>query len=245
MTSYSWGGRIESAQGGGRGQLSSTDDVAQSLDSGKIEIEKITMMEVIELQQDAVNMLAAHHCVLSPYFNHLGRYGLVEAQHLTGTLISGSMAILFFNDTNYTHSDLDIYVQSDRRHTLFTFLSEQGYHFIPLMDVPLTLDTPLDEIECMDHVKVAYDFLKYDSETINAVYSFQRDGNAKTVQVVATIQNPLYTILNFHLTCVMNFLTYSYAVSLYPALTFIKKASLANNHHSSPSDDAICKYKRC
>ncbi len=42
----------------------------------------------------------------------------------------------------------------------------------------------------------------------------------------------------------MNFLTYSYVISLYPALTFIKKAALTNNRHSSPSDDAIRKYKR-
>ncbi len=152
----------------------------------------------LPVQRDMVNMLAAHHHILSPYFNHLGHYGLMEAQHLTGALISGSTAISFFNDTNYAHSDLDIYIQSDRRHTLFTFLSKQGYHFIPSMDVPLTLDTPLDEIECTDCLKVAYDFLEYDGETINAVYSFQRDRNAKTVQVVATIQNPLYTILNFH-----------------------------------------------
>ncbi|KAK0231884.1 hypothetical protein EDD85DRAFT_744641, partial [Armillaria nabsnona] len=41
------------------------------------------------------------------------------------------------------------------------------------------------------------------------------------IQVILTRGTPVYCILQFHSTCVMNFITDSHAFSLYPVATFI------------------------
>ncbi|KAK0435002.1 uncharacterized protein EV420DRAFT_1282049 [Desarmillaria tabescens] len=187
-------------------------------------------------------MLAALTRVLSPFFDAQGRRLFVDLQQLTGALISGSTAISFFNDTMYRNSDLDVYVEHDKHAPLINFLLEEGYTFIPSKKSNShSIDTPLFPPTPPNHIRFEFDITTYDSESILSVYNFRRHDTGRAVQIIATSHCPLNTILNFHSTCVMNFISDCYAVSLYLDATFVYHVALAN-YRMTHINDSGWKY---
>ncbi|SJL13930.1 uncharacterized protein ARMOST_17381 [Armillaria ostoyae] len=190
-------------------------------------------------------MLAALTRVLSPYFNAARRQLFVELQRLTEALILGSTAISFFNDRNYRDSDLDVYVEHDKHESLIDFLLDQGYTYIPSHSNSNGLDTLLFPPSPTNHLRVEFDVAQYDSESVLFVFNFKKDDSGRCVQIIATSHCPLNTILNFHSTCVMNFISHCYAISLYPDATFIYNVALANfRQHGQNDTTPTDKYKR-
>ncbi|KAH7916548.1 hypothetical protein BJ138DRAFT_1139306 [Hygrophoropsis aurantiaca] len=178
---------------------------------------------------------------------HLFRFfddtpGFRSLQARTGTLISGSNALQFFDRTFYPESDLDLYVHPGHvREVLDWLVKTEHYEFIPRPRQPddyrrLAPDNwdgtqrptlvqpdndPLDmEPYAMKGVKGVYTFSK-------ATGSIPSDGEEKlVVQVMETKTNPLEAILNFHLSCVMNIIAFDAAYSLYPRATFCERSAL-------------------
>ncbi|KAJ6510857.1 hypothetical protein C8R45DRAFT_965379 [Mycena sanguinolenta] len=139
-----------------------------------------------------------------------------QIQRRTGTIISGSTAVQFFNRLTWPESDLDLYVPRETAAIVVLFIRESGYTFHPRevqeknASVQLCDESPQD----------------YMGPGIADVLDFY-NGNKK-IQVIIPIndKSPMEIIVNFHSTCVMNIITHNKAFSLYPWSTFIKKEAL-------------------
>ncbi|KAH7877449.1 uncharacterized protein C8R40DRAFT_1040167, partial [Lentinula edodes] len=148
------------------------------------------------------------------YFQHL--------QGATGMIISGSVALAFFNREEYRNSDLDTYCLLKRClevglwyqsiHYAFKPVGKQNHHFHE--DVQRVIESEGAEI--------------YVSRNIAEVWNFVR-GDSMRIQLVATKIIPEAVILQFHSTCVMNIITQRAAYSLFPNTTFNDNATLVVN----------------
>ncbi|KAE9402702.1 hypothetical protein BT96DRAFT_537560 [Gymnopus androsaceus JB14] len=176
--------------------------------------------------------------VLWPYFDHneIDEFRMIQCH--TGTLISGSTALQFFDLTVYESSDLDLYVDTEHCSFLGEFLLRIGYQFQPFIHQRQEFHTALAEIisddmddselrigRLMDEV-FGEGFGDYDVHGINTVFNFVRNG--RTIQVVVARMCAMDVILAFHSTCVMNIISHSHAYSLYPRATFIDRVSSKN-----------------
>ncbi|TFK57821.1 hypothetical protein BDN72DRAFT_743052, partial [Pluteus cervinus] len=125
-----------------------------------------------------------------------------------GALISGSTALQLFERVDYPNSDLDIYVQEDRCSALLQWL---------------------DNRYLLKSIFTRYpDTIQHQGRAFSKVYTFERNFNGKNsiVQLIVTCNSPLEAILEFSLTCVMNFITHEHAYSLFPYLTFVRREAL-------------------
>ncbi|TFK62845.1 hypothetical protein BDN72DRAFT_741317, partial [Pluteus cervinus] len=124
-----------------------------------------------------------------------------------GALISGSAALQLFERVNYPNSDLDIYVQEDRCNGLLAWLDNRY-----LLKSANRWNTDDDR----------------PGRAISKIYTFERNfhGQRSVVQLVVTCNSPLEAILEFSLTCVMNFITHEHAYSLFPHFTFVRREAL-------------------
>jgi len=66
----------------------------------------------------------------------------------------------------------------------------------------------------------------------------------KKIQLIRTEKSPVLAILNFHSTCIMNFITNSTAYSLYPFSTYCRKTSLVCGTNKTPTMTTIEKYEK-
>ncbi|KAH7924257.1 hypothetical protein BV22DRAFT_1035321 [Leucogyrophana mollusca] len=178
---------------------------------------------------------------------HLSRFfadplGFRSLQARTGTLISGSNALQFFDRTFYPRSDLDIYVHPGHVREVMEWLAEmEGYEFIPTNKQPgdfrrLAPDNwdgtqrptvvradndPADmEPYVMKGVKTVFTFVKVTGLIVEG------EEELLVVQVMESKVNPLEAVLNFHLSCVMNVIAFDAAYSLYPKATFNERLAL-------------------
>ncbi|KAF9048065.1 hypothetical protein BDZ89DRAFT_1127024 [Hymenopellis radicata] len=113
----------------------------------------------------------------------------------TDAVVSSSSALAFFNIGSFVGADLDIYAD---------FAS-----FPNLASYGSTDDYPGD------------DSLVYLSSAIVDVFTFMTHAGKK-VQVIASRLSFMHTILSFHSALVMNFVTATHAICLYPYLSFIQ-----------------------
>ncbi|KAJ7575550.1 hypothetical protein C8J56DRAFT_1032351 [Mycena floridula] len=166
---------------------------------------------------------AAHSIVktLSPYFTDEEIEQFRVLQSYTGTLISGSTALSFFNRTVYPGSDLDIYVEHRYSAEIALFLKTLGYAFAPRAKQAKDL---LVAIHSISERFIRPDEDIYLGQGIADVYDFTR-GGAK-IQLITSISCPLDIILRFHSTVVMNIITSQYAISFYPFATFVWRNAL-------------------
>ncbi|KAL0568171.1 hypothetical protein V5O48_013821 [Marasmius crinis-equi] len=186
--------------------------------------------------------------VLRPFFSLEEIRRLRILQLTIGFLISGSTALSFFERTTYPEADLDLYV--DIRYCIFAveFLIRIGYRYEPFKTE--RMDQPSDVFDALEEVIARFEAgdwngfeSLYPGNDIATVFSFERDN--KKVQIIACQASPLSAILAFHSsTCfiqgfiawssaafesvavVMNLISYSHAISLYPRSTFIDRTSL-------------------
>ncbi|TFK59315.1 hypothetical protein BDN72DRAFT_729307, partial [Pluteus cervinus] len=133
-----------------------------------------------------------------------------------GALISGSTALQLFERVDYPNSDLDVYVQEDRCNGLLSWL-ENRYD--------------------LTGASRWYRDPPHTGRALSRVYTFQRNfyGRRTAVQLIVTANNPLEAILEFNLSCVMNFITHEHAYSLFPHFTFVRREALPMNerHHDA------------
>lgn len=143
------------------------------------------------------------------YFSNPIDFRSLQAR--TGTLISGSNALQFFDRSFYPESDLDLYTHPGRsREVGLWLIRNEGYHFVP---------SASQEGSFENLVKDDWDGLarRYDEQTdvnleggqryrmagIHAVYTFMKttpynkDSQLK-VQIIEAETNPLQCVLSFH-----------------------------------------------
>ncbi|THU98172.1 hypothetical protein K435DRAFT_625517, partial [Dendrothele bispora CBS 962.96] len=161
-----------------------------------------------------------------------------QMQHNCDVLVSGSTVLQFFTGCRWD-SDLDLYVLIPSLWTTGIFLTSCGYDYDPSPE-------QLPEFGKMAHhllmsPPVIYHHTGYPESGIASVFNFKK-GNKK-IQLIACRSNILQVILAFHSTCVMNFATRHYAVSLYPRSTLISHTSLVNAIDPNPTlANALAKY---
>ncbi|PBK83766.1 hypothetical protein ARMGADRAFT_1037601 [Armillaria gallica] len=154
--------------------------------------------------------------ILTPFFlpDHHARF--IEMQRLTGLIITGSMAISFFTE------------HFKRRELVFKFLQDIGYKYERQWGQKKDLAELIDEGDGALTVQLKIWFGSgedYQGQTIIGVLNFLQPGKQMKVQIVLTQGTPMYSVLQFHSTCVMNFIMESHAFALYPVATFLHRKS--------------------
>ncbi|KAK7034577.1 hypothetical protein VNI00_012206 [Paramarasmius palmivorus] len=175
--------------------------------------------------------------ILLPYFSLEDIRCFRIIQYVYGVLISGSTALSFFERQVYPRSDLDLYVNVKYCTILMDFLVSAGYHFHPYISEfkqqPFNLQRAIEEaierFEAPDPVfGVQQNAVpRYSIAGMVDVFTFTRDDGRK-VEVIVCESNPIKVILGYHSTVVMNVISYTHAISLYPRSTFRERISLRN-----------------
>ncbi|KAG0698143.1 hypothetical protein DFH29DRAFT_113876 [Suillus ampliporus] len=156
-------------------------------------------------------------------------------QARTGTLIAGSNALQFLDRTFYPEADMDIYVHPGHVREVLDYLVErEGYKFKPDSTQPADYreivsdewDGTVIRGESLDDDEL---LLYYQIKGVECVLSVEKLGPEGTlkIQLIACETSPFETIVNFHSTCVMNFIAFDAAYSLYPVATFEDRDTLS------------------
>lgn len=129
--------------------------------------------------------------ILSRFFT--SPRGFRQLQARTGTLLSGSAALQFFDRSHYPESDLDIHVPLKYGIEVGEFLFKEGYKFKPERE---QIDN-FYEIVTTDRPPDAY----YEFKGLRVVLTFVKrwdDGTAVKAQMIVTKSTPMEAILGFH-----------------------------------------------
>lgn len=171
-------------------------------------------LSALDLIRFSFTCRKAHQCVkdynkvayniqnlLSQYFPESRIDTFHELQAKTGTLISGSTALQFFERLRFEGSDLDLYVEAKNVRDLCYFLKDCGYLFYPRERQDSDLDAAIAQKyrQARNSSDTPHDY--YHSAgigSISSVLNFRRDG--KTIQVISSREDesPLSIILSFH-----------------------------------------------
>ncbi|KAM5534260.1 hypothetical protein V8D89_012085 [Ganoderma adspersum] len=144
----------------------------------------------------------------------------------THTVISGSFALQFMDGSYYPNSNLDLYILPNNTLLILgAYLLHQGYIYTP-QEWQLE-----DFLEDAQHILATLDVIPDIEDNKKPNY---RSKCIRTVVVPRV--SPLSCILAFHLTCVMNIITYNAAFSLYPYATFNRRKSLALDVTMHPAE---------
>ncbi|KAH9899412.1 hypothetical protein C8Q73DRAFT_320240 [Cubamyces lactineus] len=179
-------------------------------------------------------------------------------QARTGTLISGSCALQFFDRTVYPASDLDLYVHLCHRREVGRWLVQEGYTYEPTTHQDRNLEV---EVEKVYEQPTPVEKYSGNESCIYQVFNFKRsildakrlsvdDGREHPlagsrppeehgelrIQLIVAKETPMEVILGFHSTCVMNVISYAKAYCLFPQATLEDRLSMFIN---SPSDDTL------
>ena len=139
--------------------------------------------------------------MIDRYFTPLEITYFRELQATTGTIISGSTALQFFDRTDYANSDLDLYVEHSSARPIATWLQNIGYIFTPQEDSEFqTLEMGLDKKtdDNTEEMPTLFDQLspKGYFDAI-AVLDFKKE-NHPPIQVITSKGPPLELVLDFH-----------------------------------------------
>ena len=130
----------------------------------------------------------AHYFPDPQTFHHL--------QASTGTIISGSTALQFFDRTYYHDSDLDLYVPLVWRARVGHYLLDQGYTFAPNPRQKSHFDDAVQEERVLSN-KAFYGNFKGIASVFNFKKCTSRNETLK-VQVIVAARSPMEIILRFH-----------------------------------------------
>lgn len=127
--------------------------------------------------------------LLVPFFASYSEFR--ELQSRTGTLISGSTALQFFDRVSYPEADLDLYVGRLFAGDVVAYVRDkEGYKFEPTgrqaRSPEVVLESPAGH--------PGYDL--YAGTGISDVLNFRRD--AKHVQIITRTSAPMDVIFNYH-----------------------------------------------
>ncbi|KAJ3716086.1 hypothetical protein C8R42DRAFT_679507 [Lentinula raphanica] len=185
--------------------------------------------------------------ILSPYFDaeQIDAFRLIQLE--TEFVISGSAALQFFDLSVFEDSDLDLYVIKDwnKVATLAHFLLGTGYKYAPRPDQSRSMQADVEDDSSRSNQP---ELIDYDCRGIGAVYSFVRESTGRKIQIITCRSNVVEVILEFHSTCVMNFISYFHAYALFPYATYIERRSIEMRSHSesivqAKLDLAVEKYR--
>lgn len=215
----------------------------------------LTPLEFIRLAKTCRSAYATVNSFIHRTFNinHLlSRYfpdplAFRALQSRTGTLISGSTALQFFDRTFYPESDLDLYLPPTSDKQVLQWLTLHGYQFVPSGKQPRDLDKAISHSRDIDDD----DWSDYDTpekKVVQAVYTFIKAAPAGEdvelkIQCIVARNTPMEAILSFHSTCVMNVISYEMAYCLYPRATLHEHHTLVSGEEASPTRPAaLLKY---
>ncbi|KAK0452790.1 uncharacterized protein EV420DRAFT_1273623 [Desarmillaria tabescens] len=193
-------------------------------------------------------MLWSLQNILSPFFSACEQLLFIQIQCLIGFIISGSMALSFFMEIIFEEADLDLYIEFGRRIPVFEFMLQAGYIYMPRLKQNPSLEDIIDkgDMTIMNPPKVTFSSAgDYKGQTIIAMLDFVCPGSERKVQIMLTRGTPIYCVLQFHSTCVMNFIMSTHAYSLYPLATLQRKFAVNSFFTKRLIGDhlAIVKYK--
>lgn len=135
------------------------------------------------------------HSILSPYFtdSEIIEFRLLQAR--TGTLISGSTALQFFERVVYPDSDLDLFMQRAYGPVVGLHLLHAGYTFdSSAWRQCVTFEDALQAIEVDD--EQAINNAMYGGDAIFRVFTFNK--GSRKVQIIMTHHSPIAAVLRFH-----------------------------------------------
>ncbi|KAF5392232.1 hypothetical protein D9757_001458 [Collybiopsis confluens] len=162
--------------------------------------------------------------ILSPYFSQkqIDIFRLIQLR--TGTLISGSAALQFFDLSVFEDSDLDLYILRDwdKVMQLAGFLVSVSYDFHARPDQPRTFQDAYEAERNFEGFEP-----EYSTKGIWDVYSFVRQSDSRKIQIITCRKSIMHVILEFHSTCVMNVISYNHAYALFPYTTFVDRRTVA------------------
>lgn len=120
--------------------------------------------------------------------------GFRKLQARTGTLVSGSAALQFFDRSFYAESDLDVYVPKQFRKDVGRFLFDEGYKFVP------NAKQDPDFWAAINHPRVLDSTGIYAFRGVSGVFTFEKEQSGKElkVQLIVSVHSPMEIILGFH-----------------------------------------------
>ncbi|KAG2741574.1 hypothetical protein P692DRAFT_201675502, partial [Suillus brevipes Sb2] len=145
-------------------------------------------------------------------------------QARTGTLIAGSNALQFLGRTVYDDADMDIYVHPGHAREVTDYVVQrEGYEFKPHSRQPE--DYRKIVADKWDNTRIRRNYQIKGVRSVLSLEKYGSDGYRK-IQVIECAMSPFDTVINFHSTCVMNFIAFDAAYSLYPIATFENRNTL-------------------
>lgn len=142
---------------------------------------------VTEYIKDAFSV----HTTLVRFFPDPSGFRSLQAR--TGTLISGSVALQFFDRAFYPTSDLDLYVHSKHRREVGLWLLSMGYTFTPSRGQ----DSHFDTAVLSPYQRKG---LHYVMPGVLAIFTFHRRVFNKSLkaQIIVACRAPMEVVLGFH-----------------------------------------------
>lgn len=125
-------------------------------------------------------------------------------QARTGTLVSGSFALQFFDRTSYPESDLDLYIPAKYDRQVVSWLVLHGYKFTPNAGQPADLEKAMEKAKEDGFVTGIVDdpHSEYTERSIEAVYNFSKPSQNDTpqlkIQCIIARLAPMHVVLSFH-----------------------------------------------
>ncbi|PBK91212.1 hypothetical protein ARMGADRAFT_1031897 [Armillaria gallica] len=138
----------------------------------------------------------------------------------------------FFTDDT-SESDLELFVVFNYREPVIAFIMAHGYGFIPLQgrarDVKEVAKLHRDgDDDIATDVHISFDLLGMKQEEYYVATLLFQNSEGQQIRLYVTRGTPVLSILQCHSTCMMNFIAWNYAISLYPAATFIQGYSTSS-----------------
>ncbi|KAJ7635068.1 hypothetical protein FB45DRAFT_1142917 [Roridomyces roridus] len=164
--------------------------------------ELVRLMQTCRLIYDLAHQICFNPMrLLCPFFGdptQVERFQQIQAE--TQILISGSIALQYFDRTTYPESDLDPYAYGK-------FAVRSHCDVYKQLAAPIVAKPKLSNYPMPNDIADVLDFTKWD----------------KKIQLILAKSTPIEVILDFHSTCVMNVLTHAHAYAFYPQSTFLDR----------------------
>lgn len=164
-----------------------------------------------------VQQHAQHRTTKLFRFFEIDPISMLDVLNLTGSVVSGSAALVVVNPWSFTPNDMDIYAPPTRSALLIELMATRfGY--------------------IVDAIAVGYPQFS----GISAIHTLKKGVHSVQVMVTSS-ENPLTAVFHFHSTTVMNFISAHGIYCAYPILTS-QRRGLKNRYelaHNGQSEEAV------
>ncbi|KAK7018733.1 hypothetical protein VNI00_018293 [Paramarasmius palmivorus] len=187
-----------------------------------------------------------------PSLEAINAFRVVQAK--CRALVSGSAVVSFLSRGSFLPGDLDILVPSSNVVELGTHLLRTTFAF-DASPLGLVEENQPKEAQIESFVRAATaprdSWLEdvrgileegYDELTVSGVFNFS-NGDGRRVQIIGTKCEPIEFVLQFYSTLVMNVVTATRVISLYPNTSFVRNAALYLKFPTDRVASAVSKYE--